>query len=771
MNAIAAWLWCSAYGATLVVAGVLVRAVGLDLWTGVALAAGIALGAGGLAALLLPRWWRTGPSATLWWLAGMIGLVAALNYGWRYPGPGALDVSRLLTQGAAAGVQQEVGGWVEAMPRVTRSGGGQFWLQADQLKRLDDNGLPLRAPETVTGKLYVTTSAEAIEGLFPGQRVQVRGQLYAPSVPKNPNAFDFRQYLADQRSYAGLRGQWVRLEPDGAPAWWRPWRLRSRIAQAHQASLGDRAGPLVSAMALGRRAVQVPYDIQDNFVQAGMAHTLAASGFHVSLVLGVVLAVMGHPAIAAGQTNPAQTKLLVGLGTLGGYILLTGGQPSVMRAALMGVGALVGLTLERKTNPIGCLLLAVTLLLLVNPTWVDDVGFRLSVVATLGLVVSVKPITARLEWLPTTLATLAAVPIAAYIWCIPLSLYYFNTLTTYSILLNMVATPLVMVISLGGLVSGLVALISPGISSFLAWFLALPTHLLMELVQWQVGLPGSAVATGHINLGQLFGLYGLYWLGGWQRWWMRRRWLVGLLLLLLALGPLWYRGATLTQVTVLAAGRDAVMVVQDRRSPLLINSGTQRTGFYTVAPFLRQGGINRLDYGVSGADSDRDNWRTIADTTPVRRFYGQEAVAAGIQRIRAVHPLAPGQPQRLGRQQVVSLDDGAGGLRLDLFGHGWVLLPRLSLADQQALVSQSSTLASEVLWWHGEPLAAALLAAVQPQVAIVAGATLDPTTAQQLLAQGVTVFVSDRDGAINWTPRQGYQAYLATRHRSPVGLD
>jgi competence protein ComEC len=770
MGAIAARIGCSAYCAGLLMVSVWVGLGGVDRWTGVAFGGLLALGLGGLAALVLPKRWTTGPSATLWLVAGLVAAIAALNYGWRYPVPSALDISYLLGQGTAAGVQQEVQGWVQEMPRETRRGGGQFWLKTDSVRRLDSNGLSLAAPEPVVGTLYVTVPQAALEGLFPGQRVRVRGQVYEPSVPKNPNAFDFRQYLASHRSYAGFRGQSLRLEPGGAPAWWRLWRLRQRITEAHRAGLGERAGALVSAMALGRRAVQVPYDLQDDFMQAGMAHTLAASGFHVSLVLGVVLAVMQHPAVARRCANPGRATLVVGLTILVGYILLTGGQPSVLRAALMGAGALVGLTLERKVNPLGSLLLAVTLLLLCNPTWIDDVGFRLSVMATLGLVVSVKPLTERLEWLPPTLATLVAVPMAAYLWTIPLALHHFNTVTTYSILLNMVTTPLVMVISLGGLVSGLVALVAPGLGSLLAWGLALPIHLLMGLVHWQVSLPGSSVATGHISLGQMLGLYGLYYLGGWTRWWRRRRWLVAGLVVLVALGPLWYRGATLTQITVLSANTDRVMVVQDRRSPLLINSGTQNTGFYTVVPFLRQGGINHLDYGVGSSDSDGPNWRTIAAKAPIRQFYGQDTLTTGIRQIRVCHPLTPGFSQALGRQRLQRLDDQTEVLQLDLFGHSWLVLPPLSLDEQQALGKRLPMLSSEVLWWPGGPLDPALVTAIHPKVAIAAADSIDATTEHWLLAQGITVFASDRDGAITWTPRQGYRAYLASHHWSPADL-
>ncbi|NJR42483.1 MAG: hypothetical protein HC767_07305 [Akkermansiaceae bacterium] len=57
-------------------------------------------------------------------------------------------------------------------------------------------------------------------------------------------------------------------------------------------------------------------------------------------------------------------------------------------------------------------------------------------------------------------------------------------------------------------------MLAPGLGSVLAWVLWLPTHILIGLVNWEISLPGSSLATGHISLLQMFGLYGLYLLGG-----------------------------------------------------------------------------------------------------------------------------------------------------------------------------------------------------------------------------------------------------------------
>ena len=774
MGAMAGMLGCGAYVAGLLVVSLWVRHGGLGLWAGVGLTGLMALVLGAIAALTMPQRWPLGPQSPLWLGLGGLGLVAALNYGWQSPMPSVLDISHRL-QPEFTDSSQVVWGRIDDTPKISRSGKGQFWLQTQQIQTLGEDNTPLGSPTTTEGKLYVTVPKDAIQDLRPGQTVQVQGKLYRPSTAKNPNAFDFQQYLASRGAYAGFSGRWVEIQTE---AGWGLWPIRQRIVQAHRQGLGPEQGALVSAMALGRRAVQVPYDLQDAFIQAGLAHTLAASGFHVSLLLGLVMGILRLPALQGRLARPGLAQLIIGSLVLVGYVLMTGAQPSVMRAALMGLGALVGLALERSVKPLGCLLLAVTLLLVWNPTWIDDVGFRLSVMATLGLMVSVKPITERLNGLPPTLATLLAVPLAAYFWTIPLSLYYFNTLTTYSIVLNMVVTPLVTVISLGGMVSGLVALVLPALGSALAFLLGLPTTLLIALVHWEISLPGSTLAMGHIALWQMIGLYLLYGLGGWSSLGRRWRWAVALLIMLIALGPLWYRGATLSQVAVLAAGRDAVMVVQDHRSTLLINSGTESTAFYTVGPFLRQAGINRLNHAIDGQGSDDDNWKTLIAQTPIQHFYYTHPLRVPPKEIQNPIRLGLHQTLTLGPHRIESLLDVptaapslatparpalGTALKLTLFQqHPWLMLTHLSQADQRALLQSAPALASDVLWWDGQPLQPALVEAIHPRIAIASTQNLAPDIADDLKKRGIQVWCTEQDGAILWQPRQGYYAYLAT---------
>mgnify|MGYP001799594602 CR=1 FL=1 len=452
----------------------------------------------------IPRYWRLGLTRRQWLVAAIISLVGAAYCLWRIPQPAINDVSSY-TSG-----RYSVYGDVIALPQVNRSGKGKFWLRTHGIQdRSSDADFISRQP--VSGKLYVTAPLNNTQELYPGQRIKATGRLYEPNSASNQDDFDFKAYLAKQGSFAGFSANYIddlSIEEHSSVGL---WQVRQRIVKAQELWLGDK-GKLISAMILGRRAVDLPYNLRDAFIEAGLAHTLAASGFHVALVLGVVLTLLNW--------QPARTQAIGGSIALFVYACLTGLQPSVMRAAFMGLGTMLGLALDRKVKPLGCLLLTVFLLLIWNPRWVWDIGFQLSVMATLGLMLMTTAIAKWLDWLPGAISTLISVPIAACIWTLPLQLFYFGTVPSYSILLNILATPLVTLVSLGGFISAVVSLLWPLAGGAIAWLLAVPVQLLISLVNLFNRLPGNQIVVGNISVWFVVVTYGLY---GTVTIWLARR--------------------------------------------------------------------------------------------------------------------------------------------------------------------------------------------------------------------------------------------------------
>ena len=673
----------------------------------------------------------------LWLGAGIVAILAVVYFQLRVPQPALDDISNYLQEENSQFVT--VAGKVLTEPRLTASQKLKFWLKPEQIEDGD----------RVSGKLYVTVPLLSGTGIYPGEDLQVKGVLYLPQAAKNPGSFDFKDYLARQGSFAGLQGFEV-ITNDYKESVWGWWKLRRRIVRSHVRGLGSPVGQLVSSMVLGRRAVDLSVTIRDRFIEAGLAHILAASGFHVSLLLGIILKLT--------KNLTAKLQLTIGLGTLFTYIGLTGLQPSVSRAGLMGAAVLLALAMDTKVKPLGSLLLAATLLLLFNPLWIGDVGFQLSFLATLGLIVTLPALQTKLDWLPPAIATLIAVPIAASVWVLPLLSYVFNTVATYSIPINIICTPLIVLISLGGMFSAITALIIPALGSAIAFVLFYPTSLLIEIVNLLTSLPGSSIAVGKISLGVLLIIYGLFALIWLNQWW-RSHWRLALLFAIaLIIIPIIYSKFNLVRVDVLAAKQEQVIVIQDKGKVILINSGKDSTAKYTTLPFLAAQGINHIDYGVE-LDSKSNlttAWSEINKNVPIKYFVSNLAQASFPDTKTTLTQSA--EREIITNNAKISLDTQYPRLKMEIKGEKWLILGNSDLNNQNILeYIQKFNLDSQlsVLLWSGNKQIFDWLKLLHPQVAIAVSNPRDKNILNQLQQQNIDFYNLQQDGAIIWTPKKG----------------
>ncbi|MBD2000584.1 ComEC/Rec2 family competence protein [Leptolyngbya sp. FACHB-541] len=747
---------------------------------------GIPLGAiallltGAIASFTLPRFWKTGPRSRLWLAAGLVGLLATFYFQLRLPDVKESDISNQISNFDPTAPAQllTVQGKIDTPPQLTRKQKVRFWLNVTQVSEITSDETSANAGKPVTGKLYVTVPLLQGTGLTTGQVVAVTGTPYKPKPAENPGGFNFEQYLARQGGFAGLTGTQIDFPAGEGRSPWGWWLIRERIVQSQVRWLGVPEGPLLSAMVMGRNGVDLPYSVQDQFSRAGLAHALAASGFQVSLLVGVMLTLT--------QKLPNRARLIFGLGVLILYTGLTGMQPSVLRAAVMGTAALIALTTERKVRPLSSILLAAAILLLVNPLWIWDLGFQLSFLATLGLIVTVPPLTQRLDWLPPAIATLIVVPLAAYLWTLPLQLYAFGVVSPYSILLNVLATPLITLISIGGMISAVAALFWSTAGSALGAVLYYPLHALVTLAEFCNQLPGNSFATGTISVIQAIALYSLIvvvwaWRRGQKFWWIA--FLLGLSLVAI---PLWFRYTNLFQVTVLSTSGTPVLVVQERGSVGLINSGDEENVNFTVLPFLRKQGVNQINWAISTDPNPGEaGWDRILADLPIQNFYQSPETTASVPSATADTTLAGQTPPSLvtsqpklplpidqavslGSVSAMLLNADPVALQLNIGEQQWLLLQNLEpSAEQQRLLTEKILTPAQVLWWSGEFLRPDLLSAIDNRVAIASAYSIDPDTALRLREQAIATYWTGHDGAIQWTPEKGFTPFLSPLENSP----
>ncbi len=711
-----------------------------------------------------------------WRIALVLVLILGSLYGqMRVPHLASQDISIFVNSIEGRGTKQfsTVRGIVDSYPQATRSDRAQFWLQVNQLNQIQGDDPSPASIRNVDGRLYVTAPLISATGLKPGVQVIVTGTLYKPQPALNPGGLNFENYLARSGSFAGMRANQLFLTDEEQIRTWDLAKIRQRIVAAQVRWLDVPIGPLVSAMALGNEAVDLPFDVKDVFVRVGLAHALAASGFQVSLIVA---------AIISFTKRYLAKKWQFGLGLVGilAFVAMAGPQPSVLRAAVMGIAVLVGMLLVRQLRPLNSLLLAAVVLLVIEPVWIWDVGFQLSFLATLGLVVSATPIQKRLDFLPPVLADAIAVPLAATIWTLPIQLWTFKVVPLYSLPANVIAAPFITLISIGGMVSALAATVFPLAGSAVAWLLLYPTKLLLAIVELFASLPGSNIAVGSIRLWQLLFLYAAIFLV-WQLPWWQKRWplVVAVSVLLIAIPLAVVKGQEF-KITALAAREERILVIQKNYQTALIDTGDSNTARFTVLPFLTNEAVNGLEQaitlqisksnasgansggteGVSGSiDATTKGWQTLNNNLAINKLYHPPQQPLKIPGLN-ISPLGKAQDLLGGKSNLLFADPPL--LDLEIGGQHWLIGGDIQIDQQRELAMPDKLQPVQAIYWSGGVLTDTFIKAIRPQVAIAATLTPNPETIQHLEKLGTKVFITGRDGAVQWTAGQGFQALLGS---------
>jgi competence protein ComEC len=228
--------------------------------------------------------------------------------------------------------------------------------------------------------------------------------------------------------------------------------------------------------------------LQDDFRRVGLTHIVAVSGTNVAVVLAAALACCGWLRVGLRWRPP------VALLVLAGFVVLARPSPSVLRAAVMGVIALVALATGARRQAMPALCAAVLVLVLFAPELAPQAGFALSTLATAGLLVLAPVWRRRLaRRLPERLAEAIAVPAAAQVACTPVVVAISGQLGLLAVPANLLAVPAVGPATLLGVLAALVAPVCLPLAQAVAWLAYLPTAWLVLVAHVGARQPGAGL--------------------------------------------------------------------------------------------------------------------------------------------------------------------------------------------------------------------------------------------------------------------------------------
>ena len=347
----------------------------------------------------------------------------------------AIDRSDLLAQ---AGHEIEVTGHVIRREPVSY-GVRRFRVAATAFR------LPGAAWRPVDERVQLRARGGALAGATIGDEVRASGRLARPT--SGEGRFDYAAHLRR----AGVR---TVLHADRArrTGGRRPGLAGVLDSVRRRAEQGVGAGLPESLAALGRGMVlgadeDIPPGMSEDFKASGLAHVLAVSGQNVAL-----LAALAWPVLAAVGLRRRARLAAVGA-LIGLYVPVTGAGPSILRAGVMGLAAVMAAFAGRPASRWYALLLAAVVTLAFDPRAWQDVGWQLSFAAVAGIFVLARPVAIALGPLPEPLRMGAALTIAATLATAPLMAFHFERVSIAALPANLAALPAIPLVMWLGMLS------------------------------------------------------------------------------------------------------------------------------------------------------------------------------------------------------------------------------------------------------------------------------------------------------------------------------
>ena len=246
---------------------------------------------------------------------------------------------------------------------------------------------------------------------------------------------------------------------------------------------------IIAAMTLGDKSY-LSKEQKNDFSAAGSSHLLALSGLHLSILIGVLLLLF--------PKNRWQSQLFILL-AIWAFVILVGMSASVVRSAIMLSLCMLMHIADRKGFSLNSLSFAAILMLLCNPQSLFDVGFQMSCMAVMGIILLTPNIHNKV-------GSILLVSLSAQIATLPLTLYYFGQWSCYGIFLSLLVIPLSTIILYGMLG---VYLLLPFSASAQKLYIVVEemVEILNQVVSSVASLPGAMISHVYISKFQVFLLY------------------------------------------------------------------------------------------------------------------------------------------------------------------------------------------------------------------------------------------------------------------------
>lgn len=278
--------------------------------------------------------------------------------------------------------------------------------------------------------IFVTSS----KGDFaPGDQIIFEARLERPRQSVNDKSFDDWLYCVGKGVAFRSFSDDIVKEGEGFHLTAEIHKLRDWVGQRMSVYLDEDTASIAQSLVIGEKE-GLTSEIQEVFSAVGISHLLAISGLHISILIGALTALLSFLNVKAKRIILIVIMLF--------YIVFTGGAASVIRASLMGIILIGSKVFDREYDTLSSLSTIFILLLLMNPTYLFQLGFTLSF-ASVFAIICLAPRFIKLfsKWFPKKMADSIAITLSATLGTLPLVAYGFGEISLIGLVSNLFIIP------------------------------------------------------------------------------------------------------------------------------------------------------------------------------------------------------------------------------------------------------------------------------------------------------------------------------------------
>lgn len=256
---------------------------------------------------------------------------------------------------------------------------------------------------------------QKIDKLNYGQQIKLNGIFKEPTSKRNYKGFDYKEYLKTKNIYGTIEFKKVINKEEARNL---PLKILNNITLSiknrAQGLLNKEISSVLLGLTLGNTN-DISKDVKQNFQDSNISHVLAISGLHVGYIMVFVGWILDKT-IGKRKSKIGTSIILIF------YVFLTGCLPSVVRAGVMGIIAILSGVFHRKNDTWNNIALSALVLLTYNPFLIESTSVLLSYAGTIGIILLYK--------------NTKSVTISAMLFIMPIMVIYFNKVAISSLIIS-----------------------------------------------------------------------------------------------------------------------------------------------------------------------------------------------------------------------------------------------------------------------------------------------------------------------------------------------